>query len=164
MDATKTRRRKRNVVFDQSEQKAGQRPSAQSAIKIIELAFWGTVFWGTFRLAAHYLQFTPYGLGAFARPFLGVEEEDSYVGMVMGAMALFVLSAAAALLFSLLFRKIRIWWLSLLYGAVLLGIAGYFFRMENWKMDTLSTEGAWFLSYGLFIGMTLMLEQSDERQ
>ncbi|WP_256973679.1 hypothetical protein [Brevibacillus brevis] len=75
---------------------------------------------------------------------------------------LFVETFVASFVFSLLFSRIRVWWLGLIYGAVMLGIAGFFFHIGNWEVATLSTEGAWYLTFGLFIGMTIMLEQSDE--
>ncbi|MGN7468795.1 YqhR family membrane protein [Brevibacillus sp. SAFN-007a] len=140
----------------------GRKPT--SAAKIVELAFWGTILWGIVRVLAHFLNLTPYGLGAFARPLLTGYEEDSLTGVALGAIVLFVETVLASFLFSLLFGHMRVWWSGLLYGAILLAMAGFFFRIGNWEMGTLSTEGAWYLSYGLFIGMTLVLEQSHEEQ
>ncbi|MCG5249861.1 YqhR family membrane protein [Brevibacillus agri] len=142
--------------------KEGRKPAAGA--KIVELAFWGTIVWGIIRLLAHFLNLTPYGLGAFARPLLTGFEEDSLTGVALGAIVLFVETVLASFLFSLLFGQMRAWWTGLLYGAILLAIAGFFFRIGNWEVGTLSTEGAWYLSYGLFIGMTLVLEHSDEEQ
>ncbi|MGZ0053071.1 YqhR family membrane protein [Brevibacillus gelatini] len=135
-----------------------------SAAKIVELAFWGTIIWGIVRLLAHFLNLTPYGLGAFARPLLTGYEEDSLTGISLGAIVLFVETVLASFLFSFLFGNMRAWWTGLLYGAVLLAIAGFFFRIGNWEIGTLSTEGAWYLSFGLFIGMTIVLEHSHEEQ
>lgn len=132
-----------------------------SAVQLLEIAFWGTVIWGIARLALHFLHFTPFGLGTYARPFLARADEKTLAGAALGLLVLFIATLLASVLYSLLFSKSRIWWSGLLYGAVLLVLFGSTLRIENWQFATLSTEAAWFLSYGLFVGMTLSLEQSD---
>ncbi|GEB31601.1 MULTISPECIES: YqhR family membrane protein [Brevibacillus] len=163
MVAGKATRRNKELLGKPRERGTAERKAA-SVSKIVELAFWGTILWGVIRMLAHFLNLTPYGLGAFARPLLSGYEENSLMGNSLGAIVLFVETILASFLFSLLFGQMRAWWIGLLYGAILLAIAGFFFRIGNWEVGTLSTEGAWYLSYGLFIGMTLVLEQSDEEQ
>ncbi|MFY0543280.1 YqhR family membrane protein [Brevibacillus sp. H7] len=133
-----------------------------SPSKIFEVAFWGTAIWGVLRMAAHFLNFTPYGIGAYARPLLGMYGENSPTGIVLGTVVMFAGTLAATLLYSLLFANLRFWWAGILYGLAFLLGAGFFFRMGNWNQPTLSTEVAWFLSLGLFIGMTVMMERFDE--
>lgn len=158
MEATKIRGRHRENKAEQE----GQQTSKQSSTsKVLEIAFWGTIIWSIIRLLAHFLNLTPYGLGAFARPLVGVDE-NSIAGIGLGAVILFIEALVATFLFSMLFSRQRVWWSGLLFGLVMLMIAGLFFRMGNWDLDTLSSEGAWYLSFGLFVGMTLTLEQSDE--
>jgi hypothetical protein len=130
--------------------------------KLVEIAFWGTVFWGIVRLAAHFLNFTPYGLGAYARPFLWEADEDSWSATGLGVILLFFESVIAVFFYSLLFQRSKMWWSGLLYGLMLLVVAGFFFRMGNWDVATLATEAAWFLSFGMFVGMTITLESHDE--
>jgi hypothetical protein len=139
-----------------------QRGRQLSKIKILEIAFWGTIIWGIIRMSAHFLNLTPYGLGSYARPLMGLAADNSWVGIGAGMIVLFLETLAASALFSIIFRRSRIWWSGLIYGVLMLAIAGFFFRIMNWNMTTLSTEGAWFLSFGLFVGMSLTLEQSDE--
>ncbi|WP_103105394.1 YqhR family membrane protein [Brevibacillus reuszeri] len=158
VEATKTRGRHRENKAEQE----GQQTSKQSSTsKVLEIAFWGTIIWSIVRLLAHFLNLTPYGLGAFARPLVGVDE-NSIAGIGLGAVILFIEALVATFLFSMLFSRQRVWWSGLLFGLVMLMIAGFFFRMGNWDFDTLSSEGAWYLSFGLFVGMTLTLEESDE--
>jgi len=130
--------------------------------RILEVAFWGTVIWGVLRIVAHYFHFTPYGIGAFARPFLGTYGENSLPGIALGTMVLFIAALAATFVYALVFGKVRFWWIGILYGLGIMFAAGYFFRMGHWDRDTFSTEAAWYLSFGLFIGMTLVLERFDE--
>ncbi|MGG1660158.1 YqhR family membrane protein [Brevibacillus sp. NRS-1366] len=160
MEVTKTRRRNRDEKIEQKDQQTGKH---LAMAKVLEVAFWGTIIWGVIRLLAHFLHLTPYGLGAFARPLMGVEE-NSMAGMGLGAILLFIESLVATFLFSMLFSRQRVWWSGLLFGLVMLMIAGFFFRIGNWNLDTLSSEAAWFLSFGLFVGMTLTLEESDDIQ
>lgn len=162
MEATKHRRGLRGFGPRQQEQQQQQQSSRNPSKKIVEVAFWGTIFWGIVRLTAHYLNFTPYGLGSFARPVLAGIEENTAAAIGLGAGFLFIETLIVTTLFSMLFGKVRVWWSGLVLGVVMLGVAGFFFRIGNWEVDTLSTEAAWYLSYGLFIGMTLTLEESDE--
>lgn len=160
MEATKTRRSNRQEKIEQTGQ---QKSNHVATAKVLEVAFWGTIIWGVIRLVAHFLNLTPYGLGAYARPLVGVEE-NSIAGIGLGAVLLFIEALVATFLFSVLFSRQRVWWSGLLFGLVMLMIAGFFFRMGNWNIDILSTEAAWYLSFGLFVGMTLTLEQSDDFQ
>lgn len=133
-----------------------------SFAQLIELSFWGTIIWGIFRLFGHFLRFTSYSVGSFARPFFGLSADHSVAGNVVGSILLFVGTLAASLLYSLFFSRVKLWWGGLVYGLIFLLIIGFFFRMGNWSQGTLSTEIVWFLSYGLFIGMTISLEQRDQ--
>lgn len=159
MDLTKTHKGSGEAT---TEKNRAQTNSRISISKYLEVAFWGTIFWGILRLGIHFFHFTPYGLSTFARPFMGITGEKTFAGAALGALVLFVCSLLASFLYVLLFSKARIWWNGLLYGALLLLAVGFFFRIGKWEMSILSTEVAWFLSYGLFIGMTLSLEQSDQ--
>jgi hypothetical protein len=161
MEATKTQKAEQPGEAGLS---AGQQGGAKALpfAKMAEVAFWGTVMWGLVRMAAHYLNFTPYGVEAFARPFLGTAGANSWAGIGLGALVLFGETVMAVVLYSLLFGRSRLWWSGLLYGLILLAVAGFFFRIGNWNQATLSTELAWYLSFGLFIGMTISLESSDK--
>lgn len=164
VEASKARKGIRGFRSRQTEQQHEHQASRNASKKILELAFFGTVIWGIIRLSAHFLNLTPYGLGAFARPILAGIEENTIAANGLGLAILFVEALVASVLFSLLFRNVRIWWSGLILGAVMLAVAGFFFRIGNWEVSTLSTEAAWYLSFGLFIGMTLTLEESDDQE
>jgi hypothetical protein len=144
-----------------TENRSKQRSSRISATKLLEVAFWGTVFWGIGRLVLHFLHFTPYGLGTYAGLFLNKADAKTPAGTLLGVLTLFLATFLASLVYSLLLGRTRIWWSGLLFGAILFVVFGAFFGIENWKNATLATESTWFLSFGLFVGMTLSLEQSD---
>jgi hypothetical protein len=129
--------------------------------KIIEVAFWGTVIWGLARMVAHFLGFTPYGVRSFSRPLLGMWGEESMMGIVCGAIVLFLLALGATAVYALWLSRIKLWWGGLIYGFGLMILFGLFFRMGRWEEGTLSTELAWFLSFGLFIGMTFVAERYE---
>lgn len=130
--------------------------------KMLEVSFWGAVTWGLLRMVAHYLHFTPYGVAAFGRPFHGMYGENSAAGTVVGTVVLFVVTVVATFLYAIFFTIKRTWWGGILYGFAFLLIVGFFFHIGSWDQATLSTEIAWFLSFGMFIGMTLVLERFDE--
>jgi len=130
-----------------------------SAAKILEIAFWGAVIWGFFRMMATYFHFTPYGLRVFSRPLLGIAQEDTQTGIVMGMIFFLGYVLLSTVIYSVLFAKFRVWWAGVLYGGAMFLIFGWFFNMLTWSQDTMSTELAWFLSFGLFIGMSLAEER-----
>ncbi|MFM1653053.1 YqhR family membrane protein [Brevibacillus sp. B_LB10_24] len=135
--------------------------SEGSLAKILEVGFWGAIIWGVLRIAAHFLNFTPYGVFSFSRPFLGRAGEHSWQGFFAGLLLLIILSIAATTIFTLLLMKIRHWWVGLIYGLLLLLLFGLFFQMGRWRAETLFTELGWFLTYGLFVGMSMTLEEYD---
>jgi hypothetical protein len=130
--------------------------------KIMEVAFWGTVIWGLLRMVAHFFGFTPDGVRSFSRPLLGLWGEGVFLGTAIGTVVLFLLTVGATAAYAFLFARSRLWWGGLVYGFVLMMVFGLFFRIGLWREGTLSTELAWFLSLGLFIGMTLVAEQTEE--
>ncbi|MGK5508991.1 YqhR family membrane protein [Brevibacillus formosus] len=159
MEISKTGRKHPRVSHTEEGRQGSKRISSS---KILEVAFWGTIIWGLVRLMAHFLNMTPYGLGAFARPFISIEDENTFTSVCLGGIVLFAETVVVSFVFSLLFSRIRAWWMGPVYGAIMLVIAGFFFHIGNWEVATLSTEGAWYLTFGMFIGMTIILEQSDE--
>lgn len=130
--------------------------------KIMEVAFWGTLIWGIIRMAFAYFHFTPYGVEKFSRPIYGPIGEDSYWGIFVGSMILFGFTFAATTVYAFMLSERKIWWLGAGYGIAFFILFGLFFRMQNWDIDTLSTEVAWFMSIGLFIGMSMTAERLDE--
>lgn len=130
--------------------------------KIIEVSFWGAIFWGLFRMVFFFLNFTPYGVRAFSRPLVGASAEDSYTAIVLGIGLLFFYTLIATVIYSILLSGRKIWWLGILYGLAFMVVFGFFFHFMEWTVNTLSTELAWFLSFGLFIGMTLTAERFSE--
>lgn len=129
--------------------------------KIGEIAFWGAVLWGIVRMAANYFTFTPYGVRSFSRAIVGKEGENTLPGILLGFLLLLVFTGIGTILYSLLSSKIQLWWGKILYGLIWFVIFGYFFECSNWTVNTLGTELTWFLSLGLFVGMSVSAEQVD---
>lgn len=130
--------------------------------KILEVAGWGAVIWGLARMAAAYFDFTPYGVRVFARPFVGRLGESTEQGQLLSLLIWFALSLGATALYAYLFSRVRQAWFGLAYGLVLFVLFAGLLSGWNWKADTASTELAWFLSFGLFVGMSLTAERYDE--
>ncbi|WP_134683154.1 YqhR family membrane protein [Brevibacillus migulae] len=146
--------------YDASEKKETREKKAWR--KIVEVGFWGTVMWGILRMIAHFLGFTPYSNRSFSRPLLGLWGEHNFLGTIVGIITVFLLATGAAAIYSLFVSRIRLWWGGLVYGFGMFLVFGFFFRMGNWQEGTISTELAWFLSFGLFIGMTILAEKTEE--
>ncbi|UFJ42935.1 YqhR family membrane protein [Brevibacillus humidisoli] len=128
----------------------------------MEVSVGVTIVWAILRMVATFFHFTPYGNYVFSRPFVGLPSEGTSTGAVIGLIVLFVISFAATLVYAILFARFKLWWGGVLYGAALFLLFGLLFEMWRWKGDTLSTELAWFLTYGLFIGLSLTAERFDE--
>ncbi|HZG14914.1 MAG TPA: YqhR family membrane protein [Candidatus Bathyarchaeia archaeon] len=146
--------------YDASEKKETKEKTAWR--KIVEVGLWGTILWGLLRVIANFLGFTPYGIRSFSRPLLGMWGEQAMLGTFIGIITLFLLVTGAAAVYGLFVSRIRLWWGGLVYGFGGMLLFGFFFRMGNWEEGTISTELAWFLSLGLFIGMTLLAERTEE--
>lgn len=143
-------------------QQTEQREKKTTWRKIMEVAIWGTVIWGLLRMAASFLGFTPYGVRSFSRPLLGMWGEDHLLGMVIGTIVFFLLVLGATAVYALLLSRIKLWWAGLIYGLGFMLVFGLFFRIGRWEEGTISTELTWFLSFGLFIGMTFVAERTEE--
>lgn len=130
--------------------------------KVFEVSFAGTLIWAFVRMVAVFFHFTPYGNHVFSRPLLGMGAEGTRVGVAVGVIALFLVTLVAAVLYLVLFARFRVSWAGALYGGALFLLFGSLFAMWRWNANTLSTELAWFVSYGQFIGMSLTAERQDE--
>ncbi|RNB81161.1 hypothetical protein EDM56_25910 [Brevibacillus fluminis] len=130
-------------------------------LKIAEIAFWGAVIWGFARMIASYFSFTPYGVRAFSRAIVGMGAENSLPGILVGFIVLVVFSLVATLLYALVFSRVHLWWGGILYGLLWFILFGFFFHIAHWTVNTLSTELTWFLSLGMFIGMSVSAEKLD---
>lgn len=129
--------------------------------KIGEIAFWGAVLWGIARMIASFFSFTPYGVRAFSRAFVGMGAEDTLPGLLFGFLVLLVFTLIGTLLYSAVFSRVHVWWGGILYGLLWFILFGIFFKFANWTVNTLSTELTWFLSLGIFIGMSVTAERVD---
>ncbi|MBO8163160.1 MAG: hypothetical protein H0Z34_05460 [Brevibacillus sp.] len=130
--------------------------------KMLEVAVAATILWAFLRAISRFFHFTPYGNGVFSRPFMGMGEEGTRTGVVLGVIVLFVLILLATVLYGILFSRFQQWWGGVLYGGALFLLFGQFLQMWRWNANTLSTELAWFLSLGLFIGISLTAERYDQ--
>src|SRR5690242_19098422 len=89
--------------------------NALSYVKLVEIAFWGSVIWGIARIIASFFDFTPYGLRVFSRPLTGMAAEDTPGGIVVGVLLYFIMVIASTLIYYYLFSQFTAWWLALAY-------------------------------------------------
>nr|WP_240962089.1 YqhR family membrane protein [Brevibacillus laterosporus] len=157
---------------ESDEQRQNNRSSSDKKIKtkpipaktILQIAVCGTLIWSTLRILMHFFQFTPYGAYIFARPFLGKAHENSYAGLAVGVVMLFLIIFVACLVYSFVLGNLYNWWLGVLYGIAFFYVFGYFFRMRHWGWGVWSTEFFWFMSLGMFIGMSIVAERFDTEE
>lgn len=154
---------------ESEEQQPKNRSSSDKKLKakpiqaktILEFSICGTLIWSILRILMHFFQFTPYGLYVFARPFIGKARENSYAGLALGVVMLFLIIFVGCLVYSFVFGNLYNWWLGALYGIAFFYLFGYFFHMHRWGWGVWSTEFFWFMSIGMFIGMSIVAARFD---
>ncbi|WP_232696078.1 YqhR family membrane protein [Brevibacillus daliensis] len=166
METTKSNKETDQQTQTDSEHKSENKQESTSnsgrmGKQIVTLALWGAILWGILRLVFSTFQFTPYKLYVFSRPILGKVHENSYPGLFLGILVLFILILAAAVLYYVFLSRIYIWWLGILYGIGFFYLYGYFFQMWRWGWGTWSTEFFWFVSLGMFLGMSIIADRNN---
>lgn len=171
MSATMSKQQGQKTMDSEEERQnsqvaSGGRPKTKPVrVKtILQISLCGTLFWTILRVFMHYFQFTPYGAYVFARPLLGKAQEDSYAGLALGAVMLFLIIFVACLVYCFVLGNIYNWWLGALYGIAFFYLFGYLFHMRHWGWGVWSTEFFWFMSLGMFIGMSIVAERFDTEE
>ncbi|WP_225442765.1 YqhR family membrane protein [Paenibacillus lycopersici] len=136
----------------------------------LQLGFFGGLFWGLMRWLLYTISFTKVLPGFLADPFFKQSFLKTYWGHAVGIGFFIVFSVIAALLYKLALGRLSGPWPGLFYGLfwwiILFGMAGpmlgMFPYMNKIGYDTIFTECALYLVWGLFIGFTIAYEYTDE--
>ncbi|WP_235946598.1 YqhR family membrane protein [Paenibacillus glycinis] len=136
----------------------------------LQLGFFAGLIWGLVRWLLYIIHFTKVLPGFLADPFFRQSFLKTSWGHLLGIGFFIVFSILAALLYKLLLGRIAGPWPGLFYGlfwwAVLFPLAGpalgLFQPITKIGYDTIFTECALFLVWGLFIGYTIAFEYTDE--
>ncbi|WP_209847211.1 YqhR family membrane protein [Paenibacillus sediminis] len=137
----------------------------------LELGFFAGLFWGGIRWIFYVLHFSVISPGFAAKPFFGTSFMRSASGFLLGWLFFILLSIAASLIYTALFRKLKGPWPGIAYGVIwwllLFLIAGpqvgMMERLSHLPWNTIICEFCLFILWGVFIGYTVATEFNEER-
>ena len=136
----------------------------------LQLGFFAGLFWGSLRWLLYTIHFTKVLPGFLAEPFFRQSFLKTFWGHLLGLGFFIVFSILAAFLYKLLLGRFKgpwggifyglLWWLVLFFlGGPVMGMIQ---PIQQIGYETIFTEWALYLVWGLFIGYTLAYEYNDE--
>lgn len=137
----------------------------------IELGIFAGLIWGGIRWLMYALHFSKVVPGFLAEPFFRHGFLLTAAGHLLGYLFFIVFSVIAALIYVMIFRKLKGPWPGMIYGVLwwaVIFLAGSwtFLLQPMFKLpwNTVTSEFCLFLLWGLFIGYTAATEYTDERK
>ncbi|WP_110932341.1 YqhR family membrane protein [Paenibacillus bouchesdurhonensis] len=138
----------------------------------LQLGFFAGLIWGGIRALMYFFKLTVVLPGYLAEPFFKTRFLQTQGGYYVGWVFFILFSIAAALLYTLIFRRLKGPYPGILYGIIWWGIifivVGPMFGMTKPILElpsgTLISEFCLYLLWGLFIGYTAAMEYTDERR
>jgi uncharacterized membrane protein YagU involved in acid resistance len=135
------------------------------------IGFYAGLIWGAVKIIENYFHFTTIVPGFLVEPFFKHEFLMSWQGVLTGWAFFIVFSVIAAFVYMIVLSKVKGPWMGILYGAAWWGLlylligplAGMMYWVNKLDWNTIITDFCLFLLWGLFIGYTISLEFTDER-
>jgi len=152
---------------NRTDKKSGTNPYLFS----LYIGFFAGLIWGGLKLVEYLMKFTTIVPGFLLNPFVRLSYLKTWQGLIVGWLSFILFSMIAALLYGWLMRKMSGPWYGFGYGVfwwgVLYLLIGPFTGMvpSVTKMDvnTFFTDVCLFVLWGLFIGYSISMEFTDER-
>lgn len=137
----------------------------------LELGFFAGVIWGGVQGFFFFMRFTSVIPGYLAEPFFKTSYLKTQPGYYVGWLFFTLFSIIAALIYTLAFRKLKGPWPGIAYGiiwwAIIFLLAGPMLHMvlpfKKLTINSHISEFCIYLLWGLFIGYTVAVEYTDER-
>lgn len=135
------------------------------------IGFYAGLIWGGLKMLENYFHFTSLSPGFLVEPFFKHSFLMTWQGYLLGFFFFILFSIGAALIYTVLLRKIKGPWLGMVYGLawwvliyLLIGpVVGMNAPIGQIDINTLVTDASLFLLWGLFIGYSISVEFTDER-
>lgn len=136
------------------------------------IGFFAGLFWGGLHIVEYYFRLTDLVPGFLVEYFFKHEFLTTKWGGVVGWIFFILFSMIAAVLYSAMLLKARGPWIGLFYGLLWWGLLylliGPATGMMPWIYDlgwnTIITDLCLFALWGLFIGYSISVEFTDERE
>jgi thiamine transporter ThiT len=135
------------------------------------IGFYAGLIWGLVRWMFYFFEFTRVLPAFLIEPFFAKPFMNSWRGHTLGIGAFILLSIAASLLYVAVLSKRKGPWPGVLYGLiwwvllyVLIGpYVGMLPSFRSLSMDSILSDACVFTLWGVFIGYSITLEFTDER-
>ncbi|GAA0457984.1 YqhR family membrane protein [Alkalibacillus silvisoli] len=141
-------------------------------LKSLFAGFVGAILFGIVGSVAYYLSFTDVSHASFfIRSFFDGDWTTGWISELISVIILGLIGIVPALIYYLLFKKLRGMYPGLLYGVALWFIVFAFLNplfsyvpdFFSLDLDTIATTMSQFILYGVFIGYTISYEHHDQR-
>lgn len=139
---------------------------------ILNLGFFAGLIWGLVKILLYYLGFTKVIPAFLVEPMLSHDVITSWVGHLIGLLSFIIFSMIAAIIYLLLFNKVKGPWLGMLYGLIWWALLyliigpplGMMKKITKLDGNSMTSDICLFILWGVFIGYSVALEFTDERQ
>lgn len=137
--------------------------------RVAAIGFFGGLIWSSVWYVLFYLNFTSVGPALAIDPWALPDWKQTYVGQLVGIVALSLLSIGVAFLYRLTLQKLSTIWPGIIFGIVLWGITFLLLHpifpslkpMKELDEVTIVATLALFIIYGVFIGYSISFEYEE---
>lgn len=135
------------------------------------IGFYAGLIWGAVRWLFYFFEFTKVLPAFLIEPFFRKEFMHSWIGHISGIGAYILMSLVASLLYTFVLLKWNGPWPGIMYGImwwvfifVLIGpFTGMVLKLWSLDLNSILSEACVFTLWGVFIGYSIALEFTDER-
>ena len=137
----------------------------------IHIGFYAGLIWGVVKYVFYYFKFTKVLTAFFLTTWYEKKTLESWGGQLSGFGGFIVFSIVAAIIYMLILQKRKGAWAGILYGFVwwaavyvLIGpLTGTLSPIQKLDMNSILSDACIFVLWGVFIGYSIALEFTDER-
>ncbi|WP_353855268.1 YqhR family membrane protein [Bacillus sp. Bos-x628] len=137
--------------------------------RVAATGVFGGVFWGFIGFLTHMFHFSEVSPNMLLQPFVLGEWKKGGLGTFISLMILGILSIGAAFIYYALLKRIKGFWMGLIYGAILWVLVFYVFNpifpdvkhVQDLKQSTIVTTFCLYILYGMFVGYSISFEYNE---
>ncbi|MBU5207160.1 YqhR family membrane protein [Bacillus safensis] len=131
--------------------------------------FVGGVFWGFIGFLTYVFHFSEVSPNMLLQPFVLGEWKKGGLGTFISIMLLGILSIGAAFIYYGLLKRIKGFWMGLVYGGLLWLLVFYVFnpifpdvkQVQDLQQSTIVTTFCLYILYGMFVGYSISFEYNE---
>ncbi|PCK20885.1 hypothetical protein CEY02_11050 [Bacillus pumilus] len=131
--------------------------------------FVGGAFWGFIGFLTYMFHFSEVSPNMLLQPFVLGEWKKDGLGTFISIVLLGLLSIGAAFIYFSLLKKIKGFWMGLIYGALLWVLVFYVFnpifpdvkQVQDLQQSTIVTTFCLYILYGMFVGYSISFEYNE---